>query len=232
MRDAAGADVTRGTRGLASDRVIAALLLAAGASRRFGAPKLVEQLNGKPIVRWSAEALIGHPVDQVVAIVPPDDTEIRRALAGLDVRFVVNPRPERGIGGSIACGVSALGAEIDAALVTLGDEPMLSRDAVLKVIDRYVAVRRERLGIKIVAPTYRGTRGHPTLFDRAVFEDLRALTGDRGARDVVDRDAARVAFLELEVEPPGDVDTPDDLARVRRGAQYMPPPSPPTVQRS
>jgi molybdenum cofactor cytidylyltransferase len=210
--------------------VIAALLLAAGASRRFGGSgsKLLQELNGKAIVRWSAEALIGGPVDEVIAVVPPDDQDIRRALAGLDVRLAVNAQPERGIASSIACGVSALGGNVEAALIALGDEPTLSRDAVARVVRRY---RDDHVrGIQIVAPVYRGTPGHPTLFTRMVFDELRTLAGDRGARDVIHRDTSRVAVLELDVAPPGDVDTVDDLARMRRQA-YIPPP-PPTLQRS
>jgi CTP:molybdopterin cytidylyltransferase MocA len=206
--------------------VISALLLAAGASRRFGgAPKVIQQLDGKPIVRWSAEALVSASVDEVIVVVPPNDAEIRRALVGLDVRFTMNRRPEEGMGSSIAAGVHALSAHTEAVLVALADEPTLPRDAVVKVIARYRADSSR--GVHIVAPTYHGTRGHPTLFDRAVFDELKTLGhgSDRGARDIIDLDPSRVTFLELDVAPPGDVDTPDDLARMQARAHYIPPQS-------
>jgi molybdenum cofactor cytidylyltransferase len=201
--------------------VIAALLLAAGAARRFGAPKLLQELNGKPLARWSVELLRGAPVDQIIVVVPPDHAELRRALAGIDARFVVNPHPDRGMGSSLACGVSALDAGVAAALVALADEPMLARAGLERVVERYRAG-----GASIVAPTYRGIRGHPVLFDQVVFGELRALSEDRGARSVVDQNPARVAFVELGEVQPIDVDTPDDLARLRRQAQFISPSTP------
>jgi len=204
--------------------VIAALLLAAGSARRFGAPKLLQDLDGKPVVRWSAEWLRGAPVDEICVVVPPNDAEIRRALERLDVRFVVNAHADRGMGSSLACGVSALSPEVDVAVVALADEPMVGRAALLRVVERYMAG-----GVAIVAPTYRGIRGHPVLFDRTTFVELRALSGDQGARAVVDREAQRVAYLELDEDKPIDVDRPEDLARLGRQRQLM---SPSTSQRS
>ena len=219
--------------------MIAALLLAAGASRRFGGSgiggeksKLVEDLNGKPIVRWSAEALIGasRAADEVIAVVPSHHASIRHALADLPVRFVVNSKPERGIASSIACGIAALAPDVEAALITLGDEPTLSRDAVTRVVRAYR--EGQSRGVQIVAPTYNGMPGHPTLFARSVFDELRALSGDRGAREVIDRHRGRVTILELGVAPPGDVDTPDDLARMRRRAYIPAPTTSPTTKRT
>jgi molybdenum cofactor cytidylyltransferase len=197
--------------------VIAALLLAAGAARRFGAPKLLQDLHGKPVVRWSAEALMGAPVDEVIIVVPPDFDALRTALQGIDAYFVVNPHPALGIASSLACGVAALSADTTAAIVSLGDEPMVSRTAAGRVLERYRAG-----GAQIVAPTYAGVRGHPVLFDRSVFDELRTFSGDVGARPVVDRDPQRVAFIEIGEPMPLDVDTPEDLARLRRQTQFTP----------
>jgi molybdenum cofactor cytidylyltransferase len=190
--------------------VIAAILLAAGAARRFGSPKLLQELNGKAVVRWSVEALEGAPIDEIIVVVSPDSRGIRAALEGIDVRFVVNPHPELGVTGSIACGVSALGATTEAVLVALGDEPLVGRAALARVFDIYRAS-----GAKIVAPTFEGVRGHPVLFDQSVFPELRMFSGDSGARNVVNREPARVALVEMGVPTPMDIDTPDDLARVR-----------------
>ncbi|MGH7680294.1 MAG: nucleotidyltransferase family protein [Gemmatimonadaceae bacterium] len=201
--------------------MIAAVLLAAGSARRFGAPKLLQDLAGKPVVRWSAEALAGAPVDEVVVVVPPDYGALRAALDGLDVRFVVNPDPAAGMGASLACGVAALGSRVEAALVALADEPSRDRSVLAEVVDRY------RTGdASIVVPLFRGTRGHPVLFDRSVFAELLALTGDRGARDITDRDPGRVAIVELAEDEPVDVDTPADLSRLRSAPQFMSPTQP------
>jgi molybdenum cofactor cytidylyltransferase len=195
--------------------VISALLLAAGLARRFGAPKLLQDLHGKPVIRWSAEALIGAPVDEVLIVVPPDFDALRIALQGIDAYFVVNPHPALGIASSLACGVAALSADTSAAMVSLGDEPMVAPTAARRVLDRY------RIGgARIVAPTYAGVRGHPVLFDKSVFEELRSFSGDVGARPVVDRDPQRVAFVEIDEPMPLDVDTPEDLARLRSQTQF------------
>jgi molybdenum cofactor cytidylyltransferase len=190
--------------------MIAALLLAAGASRRFGGPKLLQLVRGASIVRWSAEAALAA-ADQLLVVVPPEHSELRTALDGLDVRFVVNERAEDGMGSSLACGVRAAGPDVDAALVVLADEPELPAESYRRVIRRY----RDG-GAQIVAATYAGQRGHPVLFDCAVFPELVALTGDEGARRVVDRDTGRLVFVEIGDQRPIDVDTREDLARLLR----------------
>ena len=190
--------------------MISAVLLAAGAARRFGAPKLREELHGQPLIRWSAELLRREPVGEVIVVVAPEHDDVRRALQDVDVKFVVNDRPDDGIGRSLACGVAAAQASSEALLVALGDTPMLRRDALQRVVARYRAD-----GAAIVVPMYQGVRGHPVLFSRSVFPELAALTGDAGARAVTDRDPGRVAFVELESDAPLDVDTPQDLDRLR-----------------
>jgi molybdenum cofactor cytidylyltransferase len=200
--------------------VITAVLLAAGASRRFGAPKLLQEVNGKALIRWSAEMLHGLGVSETIVVVPPEHDALRRVLTGLDVRFVVNPRARDGMGSSVACAVSAVRPDSDAVLLALGDQPLDRADVPRRVVDRYHAG-----DVRIVAPTYDGIQGHPVLFDRAVFEELQALSDDRGGRAVVNRDPGRVALIEVGGAMPVDVDTPADLARLREGAQYISPPS-------
>lgn len=201
--------------------MIAALLLAAGASRRFGAPKLLQLINDKPVVRWSAEALVGDPVGEIIVVIPPDGDVVREALVGVEVRYAVSEHASAGMAASLAFGVGALSPRAEAVLVALADEPMAGRQALLAVVERF------RAGdVHIVAPVFRGVRGHPVLFGRAVFDELRALSGDHGARGVVDRDPRRRALVDIDSVKPIDVDTPDDLARARRNAQYISPSSP------
>jgi molybdenum cofactor cytidylyltransferase len=174
----------------------------------MGTAKLLLPLDGKSLVRWSVEALAPH-VDVVVVVTPPDDGALRQALAGLDVRFVVNPRPEAGQGTSIAAGVAALPAEADAVVITLGDQPKLPDGLLSALLD---AFRRE--GRPIAAPVYKGTQGTPVVFASSVFPELRALDGDAGARAIVRRDPSRVTRVMLDIDMPPDVDTPDDYARL------------------
>ena len=188
--------------------MIAGVVLAAGFSRRMGRPKLLLQLQGKPVVRWAVERLAPH-VEDVVVVTGQDDAPIREALAGLAVRFAVNPAPQAGQGSSIAVGVAALKPWTRAVLIALGDQPRLP-DAVVPALVEALA----RSGKAIVAPVYRGTQGNPVLFSAVVFAELRALTGDAGARAVVAADPARVERVPFDLPMPPDVDTPADYARL------------------
>jgi molybdenum cofactor cytidylyltransferase len=188
--------------------MIAAIVLAAGFARRMGRQKLLLELRGKPVVRWSVEAILPHVGDTVV-VTGQDDEGVRAALAGLSVRFVVNPRPQDGQGASIAVGAGALKPWTAAALVALGDQPRLPDGLIARLL-----AERERSGKAIVAPVYRGAQGTPVVFSADVFNELRGLDGDAGARAVVQARPERVARVEIDAPMPPDVDTPEDYARL------------------
>jgi molybdenum cofactor cytidylyltransferase len=188
--------------------MIAAIVLAAGFARRMGRQKLLLQLQGKPVVRWSVEAILPHVGDTIV-VTGQDDEAVRAALAGLAVRFAVNPRPQAGQGSSIAVGAAALKPWTAAALVALGDQPRLPEGLIARLL-----AERERSGKAIVAPVFQGMQGTPVLFAAEVFDELRALDGDAGARSVVQARPERVARLAIDAPMPPDVDTPEDYARL------------------
>ncbi len=188
--------------------MIAAIVLAAGFARRMGRQKLLLELRGKPVVRWSVEAIVPYVGDTVV-VTGQDDEAVRAALSGLAVRFAVNPRPQAGQGSSIAIGAAALKPWTAAVLVALGDQPRLPEGLIARLL-----AERERSGKAIVAPVFQGTQGTPVLFTAEVFDELRALDGDAGARSVVQARPERVARLALDAPMPPDVDTPEDYARL------------------
>lgn len=174
----------------------------------MGRQKLLLDLRGKPVVRWSVEGMLPY-VGDLVVVTGPDDDGVRAALAGLPVRFAVNPRPEAGQGTSIAVGVRALQPGTAAALIGLADQPWLP-DGVIVALLR----TREQTGKAIAAPVYRGTQGTPVLFGAEVFGELAALDGDAGARAVVQARPERVARVPVDAPMPPDVDTPEDYARL------------------
>lgn len=190
--------------------MIAAVVLAAGSSRRMGQAKLLLPLEGRALVRHAVERALGGGVDRTWMVVGPDSEALQSALAGLDVEFVVNPAPQEGQASSIRAGIAVLPPAVEAALVMLGDQPMLSPT----VIPALLAAAR-RSGRPLVAPRYRDGQGNPVLFRRELFGELLELAGDQGARPVVQRVEGRVEWVHLDLPMPTDVDTPEDYEKIR-----------------
>jgi molybdenum cofactor cytidylyltransferase len=188
--------------------VIAALLLAAGRSRRFGADKLVAALGDRPVMRWSAETLV-QCTDRTYVVVPPEFASLTSALAGLDVTFVPNAARDEGMGSSIAAGVAALPTDAEAVVIALADVPRITAPVVHALVERWRATRAAA-----VAPRYLDGRGHPVLFDRSCFAALAALAGDSGARSVLEPLGASLELIDVCHRAPLDVDTPVALASV------------------
>lgn len=185
--------------------MVAGILLAAGAARRFGSQKLVATLDGTPIVRRSALALAPH-VEELVVVVGNDAERVRDALEGVTARIVVNPLWGEGQASSLRAGFAALSDDVDAAIVALGDQPAVDPSIFTMLIEHW-----HSSGRPIVAPRYRSVISPPILFARSIFAEMSALQGDLGARPVVQREPARVAFIDLDAPPPVDIDTIADL---------------------
>jgi molybdenum cofactor cytidylyltransferase len=188
--------------------VISGLLLAAGGARRFGSQKLLAPLCGTPIVRLAADVLCAM-TDDVVVVVGNDAERVQQALLGSPVQCVLNQDWNTGLASSLCCGVQEVaerGDAVDAVIVTLGDQPGLDP----RVIGEVIALWRERRP-SIVAVRYQGAQDHPVLFDRSVFPELLLLSGDTGAKPVLQRLPDRVTYLDVPYAAPRDVDTPADL---------------------
>lgn len=191
--------------------MVEAIVLAAGASSRFGAPKLLAPAAGQPLVRWTVEHALASRAGVVHVVLGGAGEGVRAALAGLPIRFVESPRWRDGLSASLAAGVRAVSADASGVVVLLGDQPTVRAPAIDAVIEAF-----DHGGASIVASAYRGERGHPVIFSAALFPELLATAGDRGARDVIARDPARVRLVELGCAMPRDVDTAGDLAEVER----------------
>lgn len=192
--------------------MIAAVVLAAGFSRRMGRPKLLLDWGGQPVIRRAVESARVGGVDDLVVVLGLDAEAIKQALSGLPVRFVVNPSPEAGQASSIACGIKALEPNAEAALIVLGDQPALPSPVIPRLLEMFRQTKKP-----VVAPLYRGVQGNPVLFAASLFAELRALSGDRGARPVVEKDPGRVARVRFDLPMPFDLDTPEEYERLRPG---------------
>jgi molybdenum cofactor cytidylyltransferase len=175
---------------------------------------MLAELSGRPLVRHTVERVLESCVNRVIVVVPPDNALIRDAFQGLEVFCVESVDAATGMSASLAAGVAALPVDAEAVVVALGDQPTVSPNVVDCVIDAW-----RTTGKSIVVPVYAGIRGHPVLFAREVFEELRTVRGDQGGREVIARDPGRVAEVRVEGAVPVDVDVREDLARLEPGTR-------------
>jgi molybdenum cofactor cytidylyltransferase len=194
--------------------VIAAVILAAGASTRMGRQKLVLPLSdGRLLVRATVEQVVAAGLDDVVVVTGSDGEAVALALARLPVRTVRNPRYAEGQSTSLRAGLDALRPGTTAAVIALGDQLLPGPEVIRDLVAAF-----RRTGRPIVVPVYRGRRGNPVLFAATLFDELRAVTGDRGGREVIARDLGRIAEVTVDLPVPGDIDTPGDYEAARGAA--------------
>ena len=186
-------------------RQATAILLAAGASSRFGTDKLLHPLaDGEPIGVRAARNLI-DAVPDTLAVVRQGDRDLIGAFTDLGLRVIENPWTDRGMGTSLALGVKA-SSEADGWLIALADMPWVQPITIGALADEL------RNGASLVAPAHDGRRGHPVGFAARWRTQLEALTGDQGARNLLVAHAS-----ELLLQPTNDlgilldVDTRADL---------------------
>ena len=181
------------------------IVLAAGLSRRLGRPKQLLVVGGKPLVRHAVERCLGSRLDAVWVVVGHEANAVREALAALDVRIVFNPAYSEGQARSLIAGLDAASIGADAVVVALGDQPFIEP----VVIDRLVDVRRNDRP-PIAMTSYGDERGHPVLFGRELFDELRGIEGDQGGREVIRRHQNEVVLVPGgSSHVPLDVDTED-----------------------
>jgi len=193
---------------------VTAIVLAAGGSSRFGAPKQLLPWGDNTMLGHVVDVALSSPVASVVVVLGYRADEVRKAVEGRTVRVLVNERWQDGISTSIRTGLTALALEPDteAAIFFLADQPAVTPEVVAAVIKRYYQTRKP-----IIAPTCRGRRGNPVLFDRSAFLELASLKGDSGGRTVIARHPDWVEKVEVPDERVFlDVDTPEDLELINR----------------
>jgi molybdenum cofactor cytidylyltransferase len=187
---------------------VAAILLCGGASRRFGANKLLA--GEEPIAVLSARNL-REGAGPVLAVLPPGDAALRAVLEAAGCAIIETDRTARGMGASLAAAVES-SARADGWIVALGDMPLVRPGTIAAVKS---ALER---GAVLAAPCdSRGQRGHPVGFSAALRDELLALDGDVGARDLVSRHAGRLK--RIETDDRGifiDIDTPADLRELQQ----------------
>ncbi len=188
---------------------IASIILAAGQSRRMGdTNKLLIAVDGKPMVRWAVEAALASAATPVFVVLGHQADKVRDALSGVDVTFVENPEYADGISASVRRGVAALPANVDGAVVILGDMPKVGST----LIDRLVAAYNPVEGRALCIPTWRGKRGNPVLIGKQFFAEVQDLSGDVGARPLISQYPELTCEVDMDDDAAlVDIDTPEAL---------------------
>jgi CTP:molybdopterin cytidylyltransferase MocA len=189
--------------------VIGGLVLAAGAGTRFGGRKQLAELDGRPLLEHALRAMTAAPVGRVVVVLGALVEEVTATVDLHGAQPCPCERWDEGQAASLACGLAEL-ADCEAVVVTLGDQPRMSPDAIRRVISA------RGKGAAAVRATYNGAPGHPVLLERDLFESFRDVTGDHGARNLL----LSVQVRDVPCEDLGggeDVDTPAELDALRAG---------------
>ena len=193
------------------EATIGAVVLAAGLSSRFGgANKLLADFRGRPLAEWCASAVARARAAGVfadaVAVVGRDAEATGALFAREGARVVCNDDYRSGLASSLACGLRALAAECDAALILLADMPLVAAADIEKIVAAFDAAA----GLDIAIPTYQGKRGNPVMLGRRHFDSLCRLRGDAGARAIFGAHAESVIEVECDEGVLRDWDSPWD----------------------
>jgi molybdenum cofactor cytidylyltransferase len=216
LKDIPGRPQPRESRGRASPRpLVAAIVLAAGRSRRMGRRnKLLAEIDGAPMIARAVDAVLAAKASPVIVVTGHQAAKVRAVLAGREVRFAHNHDFDQGLSTSLKAGIEALPGDIDGALICLGDMPRVPS----RHLDTLIATFDPREGRAICVPTARGKRGNPVLFGADFFDEMKAAQGDVGARHLIGTHDDQV--FEVAIDDDGifvDVDTPSALTALRTG---------------
>ncbi|MEK7435304.1 MAG: nucleotidyltransferase family protein [Pseudomonadota bacterium] len=184
---------------------ICGILLAAGASKRFGSDKLMHPLAGELPMVLAALTNLRAAIPHVIAVVRPGATELENLLSAAGATVILCANADEGMGASLSTAVAASG-DVAGWVIALADMPYIRPETIVKVAASLAS------GSAIAAPAYRGERGHPVGLSSQFRAQLEGLRGDKGARSVLRENAGLVQLIE--VDDPGvcrDIDTPADL---------------------
>lgn len=186
---------------------VAGVILAAGAARRFGVPKLLLPWRGHPLIWHVARQALDAGLAPVVVVAGDEMDALQQALMDLPVAVVHNPNWAAGQSRSVQAGLGAVPASSGAAVFLLADQPQVPAALIRSLRETHARQRAP-----IVAPLVDGQRGNPALFDRETFGAFRHLSGDAGARSLFAK--FPVTWVPWhDTAPLVDIDTPDDYQK-------------------
>jgi molybdenum cofactor cytidylyltransferase len=191
---------------------IAAIILAAGRSRRMGTQKLLLPLAGQTVIGHIFDQVVGAGVGHIYVVASVDRQAVTEVLGGHDFTLVENPNPDGDMLSSIRCGLRALPANIDAALICLGDQPGIQTALVVQLLRLY---EQSKCGIAL--PIASGKRGHPVMLSSKYFGEVLADFDDVGLQGLLQAHPDDICFLAVDdPDQLSDMDYPPDYERAIR----------------
>jgi molybdenum cofactor cytidylyltransferase len=188
---------------------VGGVVLAAGASTRFGRNKLLLHLNGDSLARRAAKAALEGGLDPVVVVLGHDADRIGQELSGLPVRTIVNADHARGMNTSLRAGVGAVPKDVAAVVVLLADMPFVTGDMIALLVQSY-----RQTHAPLVASDYEGVHAPPTLYARPLFPELGGSEGDGCGKRVIKRHADEAVRVSWPAARLADVDREEDWERM------------------
>lgn len=187
---------------------VAAVLLAAGASARFGSPKMLAPVGGEPLLRRVARSFVAAGFAEVAVVLAPGAAAVAATLEGLGVALVVNPRPGEGMLSSARAGIESLGGRHARVAVSPADLPGLTAPVLRRILEALPAFPAEA----VVVPVAGGRRGHPIVLPRALAERVASWGPERRLSDLLREPGVAVREVPgFGPEVLRDVDVPGDL---------------------
>jgi molybdenum cofactor cytidylyltransferase len=193
---------------------VAVIVLAAGASTRYGQPKQLLPVGPRTMLQHVVDVVMASPVDQTIVVLGHRAGQIGATLKDTPADIVTNEEWEAGLSTSVQAGLRAVRPDVQAALFVLADQPAITPEIIAALLGRY-----RETGAPIVVPTYRGKRGNPALFDRSLFAKLFKVRDDQGGRQIIDMYRDRIQRVEVGLEAVlVDVDTEEDYNRFKENS--------------
>jgi molybdenum cofactor cytidylyltransferase len=192
-----------------SEIKICGIILAAGESKRMNEAKMLLPYQGETIIEKVILNVRASAVDSLIVVTGAYSGEIRKRTDHLNVRFHHNENYRKGMLSSVQCGFGSLPAGCDAAIVILGDQPMIESDVINLLINSYQNSEKS-----IILPVFKGVKGHPVVINCSYREEIMMLDPDIGLKGLLEKHADDI--LEIEVDTSSvlrDIDTKEDYLR-------------------
>jgi molybdenum cofactor cytidylyltransferase len=198
---------------------VTAIILAAGSSSRMGElNKLNLELINKPVFCYALSAALGSKAKDIIIITGHEHDSIKAFIdqafsTQKNITLVYNPDYKTGMASSIRCGIAATQATCDGAMILLADMPLINHQHINTLIEAFAPTSPTN----IVAPYCNNKRGNPVLWAKCYFKKLLSISGDRGAKEMLQANQAHIKAVALDDEAIFmDIDTPIDLEKIQR----------------